>query len=189
MSTHKNKDSIIDKQGYRLNIGIIVINDDNKVLWAQRCNQQAWQFPQGGVQDNESLEEAMYRELHEELGLTADDVEILDSTPSLLKYRLPSKLIRKDQKPLCIGQKQKWYLLKIVSPDSHVNLSLYPKPEFDQWQWVPYWYPLRYVISFKREVYRKALKHFSKLLFENCSHHQKQKSENFVVNIKSDKKY
>lgn len=189
MSTDQSKNSIIDKQGYRLNVGIIVINKNNELLWAQRCNQQAWQFPQGGVQEDESLDEAMYRELYEELGLKEEDVKILDSTPSLLRYRLPSKLIRQEQKPLCIGQKQKWYLLELISPDHHVNLSVFPKPEFQKWQWVPYWYPLRYVISFKREVYRKALKYFAKHLFPEHPSGQKQKIESFVVNIKNDKKH
>ena len=190
MNDNTSQESIIDKQGYRLNIGIIVMNEQNQLLWAQRHNQYAWQFPQGGVQGNETLVEAMYRELYEELGLKKEDVKICDSTPTLLKYRLPAKLIRQEQKPLCIGQKQKWYLLKLVSPDEHVNLSISEKPEFDSWSWVPYWYPLRYVISFKREVYRKALKYFAKNLFDLGHANQKMsKVENFTVNIKSDKKH
>ena len=157
--------NIIDQQGYRLNIGIIVINQNNQVLWAQRYNQRAWQFPQGGVQKGEKLIQALYRELHEELGLQPEDVIIEDSTPGFLSYKLPARLIRHDNHPLCIGQKQKWFLLRLISDDSAIKLDSSVKPEFQGWSWVPYWYPLRYVVSFKRDVYRKALKHFSLALF------------------------
>ena len=190
-STESKKSSgqnVIDKQGFRLNVGIIVINDKNQLLWAQRYNQQAWQFPQGGVQDNESLQDALYRELYEELGLKPENVEICDSTPTLLKYRLPPKLIRHEQKPLCIGQKQKWYLLKLISSDDTVNLGTSNKPEFDKWTWVSYWYPLRHVISFKREVYRKALLYFAQKLFPKCSHLSYPRAEHFTFWIRPDKK-
>lgn len=159
--------NVIDPQGYRLNIGIIVINQDNKVLWAKRKGQNAWQFPQGGVQQGERLTQALYRELFEELGLKSEDVAIEQVTEGFLKYRLPPGLIRQDARPLCIGQKQKWYLLRMKASDSAVNLEQAAKPEFEQWMWVPYWYPLRYVISFKKDVYRKALLYFAKELFGN----------------------
>lgn len=158
--------NIIDSQGYRLNIGIIIINQDNKLLWAQRSRQNAWQFPQGGVQQGEKLYQALYRELKEELGLEPSDVKIEASTPGFLRYRLPAGLIRYDNHPLCIGQKQKWYLLRLINPDNHINLGLSDKPEFEHWMWVPYWYPLKYVISFKKDVYRKALNHFATIIFQ-----------------------
>lgn len=191
MSAEKEvKKNVIDKQGFRLNIGIIVVNERYQVLWAQRRHQHSWQFPQGGVSDGESLEEAMYRELYEELGLKREDVKILHSTPTLLKYRLPPKLVRYDRHPLCLGQKQKWYLLQLLSDDSAINLSCSEKPEFDNWIWAPFWYPLRYVISFKREVYRKALKYFAEQLFvDKIPAHLKPRHENFMVSIRSDKKY
>ena len=158
--------NIIDSQGYRLNIGIILMNQDNELLWAQRSRQNAWQFPQGGVQQGEKLYQALYRELKEELGLEPSDVKIEASTPGFLRYRLPAGLIRYDNHPLCIGQKQKWYLLRLINPDDHINLALSDKPEFENWMWVPYWYPLKYVISFKKDVYRKALNHFATIIFE-----------------------
>jgi putative (di)nucleoside polyphosphate hydrolase len=159
--------NIIDSQGYRLNIGIIVINQDNKLLLAQRSGQNAWQFPQGGVQQGEKLYQALYRELKEELGLDPADVKIEASTPGFLRYRLPAGLIRHDNYPLCIGQKQKWYLLRMLNVDERVDLSSTEKPEFESWMWVPYWYPLKYVISFKKDVYRKALNYFAHTLFES----------------------
>lgn len=134
-------------------------NNHGQVLWARRVGgRDAWQFPQGGMNKGESPEQALFRELEEEVGLTADDVEILGRTRGWLRYRLPKQFIRAGQKPLCIGQKQKWFLLRILSDDDAVRLNLNKKPEFDHWQWVSYWYPLNEVVSFKREVYRKAMK-------------------------------
>lgn len=148
---------MIDKDGYRPNIGIIVANEKGMVLWAKRIGQNAWQFPQGGIQREESLETALYRELYEELGLKPEDVTIVACTKRWLRYRLPKYLQRQHFKPLCIGQKQKWFLLKLVSEDAAVHLSRSEDPEFDDWRWVSYWYPLQQVIHFKRQVYRRAL--------------------------------
>jgi putative (di)nucleoside polyphosphate hydrolase len=150
---------VIDADGFRANVGIVLANDRGQVLWARRVGgRDAWQFPQGGIDSGESPEQALYRELHEEVGLSRDAVEVLGSTRGWLRYRLPRRFIRKGQKPLCIGQKQKWFLLRMLKDDAAVQLDHSGKPEFDHWQWVSYWYPLDQVISFKREVYRKAMK-------------------------------
>ena len=150
---------MIDSDGFRANVGIVLANDRGQVLWARRVGgRDAWQFPQGGINANESPEQALYRELHEEVGLSPQAVEILGTTRGWLRYRLPKRFIRKGQDPVCIGQKQKWYLLRMLADDDEVKLDLNHKPEFDDWQWVSYWYPLNQVISFKREVYRKAMK-------------------------------
>lgn len=155
---------MIDADGFRPNVGLIIFNDAGKVLWAKRVGQDAWQFPQGGVQRNESPEQAAMRELHEEVGLYPEDVEIIACTEDWLPYRLPSHLIRQNSHPVCIGQKQKWFLLKLLSSAREIKLDHAEKPEFDGWQWVSYWYPLNQVISFKRDVYRKALKELIKPL-------------------------
>jgi putative (di)nucleoside polyphosphate hydrolase len=137
----------------------MLANDQGQLLWARRVGgHEAWQFPQGGISAGESPEQALYRELHEEVGLSPDAVELLGATKGWLRYRLPRRFIREGQKPLCIGQKQKWFLLRLLETDAAVQLHLNEKPEFDHWQWVSYWYPLNQVISFKREVYRKAMK-------------------------------
>lgn len=150
---------VIDSDGFRPNVGIVLANDRGQVLWARRVGgQNAWQFPQGGINDGESPKQALYRELQEEVGLEQDAVEVLGSTRGWLRYRLPRRFIRKGQNPVCIGQKQKWFLLRMKAEDSAVRLDLNGKPEFDHWQWVSYWYPLNQVISFKREVYRRAMK-------------------------------
>lgn len=150
---------MIDADGFRPNVGIILADKYGRLLWARRLGgQDAWQFPQGGIQCNEAPEDALYRELYEEIGLKDKDVELLSVTRGWLRYRLPKKLIRNDKTPVCIGQKQKWFLLQLRSFDSVIDLTAGGSPEFDEWQWVPYWYPLSKVVSFKREVYRKALK-------------------------------
>ena len=150
---------MIDSDGFRPNVGIMLANDQGQLLWARRVGgHDAWQFPQGGISAGESPEQALYRELHEEVGLSRDAVEVLGSTKGWLRYRLPRRFIREGQKPVCIGQKQKWFLLRLLETDAAVQLHLNDKPEFDHWQWVSYWYPLNQVISFKREVYRRAMK-------------------------------
>lgn len=149
---------MIDSDGFRPNVGIILANHLGQVLWARRIRQDAWQFPQGGINDGETPEQAMYRELYEEVGLQPDDVDILACTRGWLRYRLPRRLIRRDQQPLCVGQKQKWFLLRLLSRDESIRVDLSPSPEFDAWRWVSYWYPLGQVVSFKREVYRRALR-------------------------------
>jgi putative (di)nucleoside polyphosphate hydrolase len=149
---------VIDGEGFRANVGIIVANGRGELLWARRVGQDAWQFPQGGINRGESPEQALYRELEEEIGLQEHDVELLGCTRGWLRYRLPQRLLRKDSKPLCIGQKQKWFLLKMLSDNDQVSVDNGHKPEFDYWRWVSYWYPLAQVVPFKKEVYRRALK-------------------------------
>lgn len=149
---------VIDSDGFRPNVGIIVANDQGQVLWARRYGHDAWQFPQGGIADGETPEQAMYRELWEEVGLHPEDVQILGQTRGWLRYRLPRRFIRNDKPPRCIGQKQRWFLLRLLGDDSRVRLDCQKPAEFDHWRWVSYWYPLNQVVSFKREVYRKALK-------------------------------
>lgn len=173
---------MIDSSGYRSNIGIIIANRNNEVFWAKRINQDAWQFPQGGLNENEDLDECLFRELWEECGLKEHDVDILGCTKNWLRYKLPKKLVR-DTKPLCIGQKQKWYLLQIKSEEINFKLDCSEKPEFDDWQWVSYWYPLKQVISFKKDVYRKALRELSPILFGMSPRGGRTKPLNHILDI------
>jgi len=149
---------MIDHDGFRPNVGIILLGDNGKVFWARRIRDDGWQFPQGGINSDETPEEAMFRELHEEVGLTPDQVSILGVTPGWLRYRLPKKLQRTHSKPLCIGQKQVWYLLRLLGDEKDVNLRATDHPEFGHWRWVSYWYPINHVVPFKRNVYQQALK-------------------------------
>jgi len=150
---------MIDENGYRANVGIIISNEQGQVLWARRIGgANAWQFPQGGIDQGETPEQGMYRELYEEVGLQPEQVRIVASTSGWLNYDLPKQFVREHQSPLCIGQKQKWYLLQLVDADSTISLTSTDTVEFDHWEWVSYWYPLDQVIDFKRNVYRRALK-------------------------------
>jgi putative (di)nucleoside polyphosphate hydrolase len=148
---------VIDADGFRPNVGIILANAAGQVLWARRTGHEAWQFPQGGISGQEAPEEAMYRELWEEVGLEPSDVRIVACTRQWLRYRLPRRFIRHNNNPVCVGQKQKWFLLQMLSHDERVVLTHMTPPEFDGWQWVSYWYPLHQVVDFKRDVYRQAL--------------------------------
>ena len=148
---------MIDSNGFRPNVGIIICNKLGQLLWAKRIKQDAWQFPQGGIKEAETTEEALFRELSEEVGLCKDDVRILSQTSEWLKYRLPKPYIRQKKGRTCIGQKQKWFLLGLQTEEGRVDLENTLQPEFDDWCWVNYWYPVNQVVDFKRSVYRKAL--------------------------------
>jgi putative (di)nucleoside polyphosphate hydrolase len=152
---------VIDADGFRPNVGIVITNGKGQVFWARRLGQHSWQYPQGGVDAGESVEQTMFRELREEVGLLPEQVEILASTKHWLRYKLPKRLIRHDSTPVCIGQKQKWFLLKLKCDESKIDFKHTEHPEFDDWRWVSYWYPVRQVVSFKREVYRKVMKEFA----------------------------
>ena len=156
---------MIDSEGYRPNVGIVLTNHEGRVFWARRIGQDSWQFPQGGIKEDETPEEALFRELYEEVGLRADAVRILALTKGWLRYRLPRKMVRHDSHPVCVGQKQKWYLLRLLADDTGISICQSDSPEFDGWQWVSYWYPLGQVVAFKREVYRRAMKEFAPLVF------------------------
>jgi putative (di)nucleoside polyphosphate hydrolase len=159
---------VLDKEGYRPNVGIILANQRNEVFWGKRVSQHAWQFPQGGIKPGETPLQAMYRELEEEIGLLRAHVRILGRTREWLRYEVPERWARrqrelKDANPggrqgaAYRGQKQIWYLLRMVGRDCDVKLRASGHPEFDAWRWHEYWVPLETVIDFKREVYRQAL--------------------------------
>lgn len=155
---------MIDDDGFRHGVGIIIVNAKRQVFLAKRVGKLAWQFPQGGIQENETPEQAMFRELKEEVGLNCEDVKILSVTRRWLRYRLPKRLVRRHSTPICIGQKQKWFLLQLVTHESNVNLAATESPEFDSWAWVSYWYPLTQVVSFKRRVYSLVMKEFARIV-------------------------
>jgi len=156
---------VIDAQGFRANVGIVLIRDGGDVFLGGRSDGRGWQFPQGGVRQQESAEEALYRELREEVGLEPGDVEMLASTRSWLRYRLPRRYVRRRSRPVCIGQKQRWFLLRMLGGEERLRFDLTPQPEFDSWRWVDYWSPVREVIYFKRNVYARALDELGRIAF------------------------
>ena len=147
----------IDAEGFRANVGIILANAGNKLMLGGRVGARGWQFPQGGMVEGELPLDAMYRELREEVGLEPQDVEVLGVTRDWLRYRLPDKFIRRHSEPLCIGQKQRWFMLRLVGTEDRLRFDCADKPEFERVRWVQFWRPVNEVIYFKRRVYAQAL--------------------------------
>lgn len=160
---------MLDREGYRPNVGIVLLNSRNEVFWGKRVGQHSWQFPQGGIQHGESPEQAMYRELQEEVGLLPEHVQIIGRTRDWLRYDVPEEYLRRQHatrvhRAAYRGQKQIWFLLRLVGLDSDIQLRASEHPEFDAWRWVPFWIQLDAVIGFKREVYQLALSELARYL-------------------------
>ena len=168
---------MIDKDGYRANVGIILCNSQNQVFWGKRIRQHSWQFPQGGIQPGESPEQAMYRELMEEVGLEPRHVRILGRTRNWLRYDVPRQWIKRDSRGNYRGQKQIWFLLRLVGKDTDVSLRASEHPEFDAWRWNEYWVTTELVVDFKRDVYRAALSELQPFLErDGTSRHSAERS-------------
>ncbi|MYM40315.1 RNA pyrophosphohydrolase [Duganella qianjiadongensis] len=155
---------MLDREGFRPNVGIILLNAQNEVWWGKRVREHSWQFPQGGIKYGETPEQAMYRELEEEIGLRAEHVKIVGRTRDWLRYEVPDHFIKREIRGHYRGQKQIWFLLRMCARDNDVNLRLTDHPEFDAWRWHDYWVPLDVVIEFKRDVYQRALQELSRFL-------------------------
>jgi len=155
---------MLDRDGFRPNVGIILLNQKNQVFWGKRIRTHSWQFPQGGIDRGETPEQALFRELQEEVGLLPEQVRIVARTRDWLRYEVPDRYIRKDARGHYKGQKQIWFLLQLVVPDYALNLRASTHPEFDAWRWNEYWVPLETVVEFKRGVYEMALTELSRYL-------------------------
>ena len=164
MRPRRGPAAMIDERGYRPNVGIVLCNGHGQVFWARRCGRDGWQFPQGGIRAHESPEQAMFRELQEEVGLQSQHVEVLGCTRDWLHYDIPGEYLRRSG-PFR-GQKQMWFLLRLVGRDQDVRLDASDKPEFDAWRWIDYWGALEQIIAFKRDVYQQALAELEPLLRE-----------------------
>jgi putative (di)nucleoside polyphosphate hydrolase len=158
---------MIDNEGYRANVGIVITNDKHQVLLAKRYKQNSWQLPQGGIDQGESDVEALLRELNEEVGLEPHHVDVIAKTPKWLRYDLPDYHVRRSQKPICVGQKQVWFLLRLTASEDKIKLDTHSDIEFDEWAWVDYWNPIEKVIDFKKPIYEDMLKALAPVLFDN----------------------
>ena len=167
---------MLDRDGYRPNVGIVICNARNEVFWGKRIKEHSWQFPQGGIKHGETPEQAMYRELEEEVGLKAHHVKILGRTRNWLRYEVPSQWIRREWRGSYRGQKQIWFLLRLVARDSDVSLRASNHPEFDAWRWHEYWGPLDTVIEFKRDVYAQALNELARYLNRDANQGKKDRA-------------
>jgi putative (di)nucleoside polyphosphate hydrolase len=155
---------MLDRDGFRPNVGIILLNQRSQVFWGKRIRTHSWQFPQGGIDRGENPEQAMFRELHEEVGLFPQHVQVLARTRDWLRYEVPDRFIRRDARGHYKGQKQIWFLLQLVGHDWDLNLRATDHPEFDAWRWNDYWVPLDVVVEFKRGVYEMALTELSRFV-------------------------
>ncbi|HOM12215.1 MAG TPA: RNA pyrophosphohydrolase [Rubrivivax sp.] len=163
---------MLDREGFRPNVGVVLLNSRNQVFWGKRLRTHSWQFPQGGIKHGETPEQAMFRELHEEVGLHPQHVQIIARTRDWLRYEVPDHYIRKESRGHYKGQKQIWFLLRLIGRDSDMNLRATDHPEFDAWRWNDYWVPLDVVIEFKRNVYEMALTELSRFL-PRLHHHNR----------------
>jgi putative (di)nucleoside polyphosphate hydrolase len=163
---------MLDREGFRPNVGIVLLNHRNQVFWGKRIRTHSWQFPQGGINYGETPEQAMYRELHEEVGLNPEHVRIVARTRDWLRYEVPQNFIRRDARGHYRGQKQIWFLLQLIGRDCDMNLRATDHPEFDAWRWNEYWIPLDVVIEFKRDVYQMALTELARFLPRNAQHNR-----------------
>ncbi|NCS65748.1 MAG: RNA pyrophosphohydrolase [Hydrogenophilales bacterium CG03_land_8_20_14_0_80_62_28] len=165
---------MIDKDGYRSNVGIVLCNARNEVFWGKRVRQNSWQFPQGGIKYGETPELAMFRELNEEVGLLPEHVRILGRTRQWLRYDVPREWVRREWRSHYRGQKQIWFLLRLTGRECDVCLRATNHPEFDAWRWNGYWNPVDAVVNFKQEVYRKALEELRQFLQGDSRVHHSQ---------------
>jgi 8-oxo-dGTP pyrophosphatase MutT (NUDIX family) len=115
--------AMLDRDGYRPNVAIVVVNAKNQVFWGKRVREHSWQFPQGGINPGETPERAMYRELHEEVGLEPKHIRILGRTRDWLRYEVPHHWVKREWRGSYRGQKQIWYLLRLVGRDTDVSLA------------------------------------------------------------------
>ena len=148
---------MINEPGYRLNVGIIVINDNGKLLLCKRKKIDSWQFPQGGIDFGESPLKAAKRELYEEVGIEENKIKLIKESDNWYKYDLPKKYKRNSFLWESFkGQKQKWFLFKLIE-ETNIDLNNENNPEFDEFDWVDFWEPLDEIVEFKREIYEKVL--------------------------------
>ncbi len=152
----------IEKLPYRPCVGILLANAEGRVFVGQRRDSEfdAWQMPQGGIDDGEAPQEAALRELWEETGVTADLVQIEAESGQWLPYELPHDLVPKLWKGRYRGQKQKWFLMRFLGRDSQINIAT-AQPEFSKWRWLDAAALVENIVPFKRDVYAAVMAEFS----------------------------
>ena len=152
---------------YRKSVGLVLVNRENLLFWGRRFpqQQQNWQFPQGGIERGERAEAALYRELREETGLQASDVELLGQSRGWHSYQIPPEMRDKSKFPSSmIGQRQRWFLLRLTSDDNQIDLNVSEAPEFSDWRWIHAGEAVKEIVYFKRALYRNVIEEFSSVV-------------------------
>ena len=147
----------------RNGVGIVLLNNNNKIFVAKRIDnpKNFWQMPQGGVDKNENLLKAAYRELKEETSIVS--VKPIKEIESDLTYILPDHLIGIIWKGKYKGQKQKWFIMKFIGEDSEINIKT-KHPEFLDWKWIDLEDLTKIAVNFKLKVYQKVQSEVKKIL-------------------------
>ncbi|UXU76000.1 MULTISPECIES: RNA pyrophosphohydrolase [unclassified Paracoccus (in: a-proteobacteria)] len=150
---------------YRPCAGVVLINPQGLIFAGQRIDNPgpAWQMPQGGIDQGETPRQAALRELVEETGVSPELVQVLAESPDWITYDLPPELLGKVWKGRYGGQKQKWFAMRFLGPDSAVRIQT-AHPEFDRWRWMPAAELIDSIVPFKRQVYARVLADFAEFL-------------------------
>tara|TARA_Y100000746_G_scaffold218820_1_gene215712 strand:+ start:335 stop:844 length:510 start_codon:yes stop_codon:yes gene_type:complete len=148
---------------YRRGVGVVLFNKDGLVFAGRRrgIHSEAWQMPQGGIDEGETPEQAVMRELKEETG--TDNARIISKTLDWLSYDLPENLIKVTWDGQFRGQIQKWFALRFMGSDKEINISAHEQPEFIEWQWLEISDLLEYIVPFKRQLYKDIIFEFKEL--------------------------
>jgi len=151
-------------QEYRRCVGMMILNNKNKILVGRRIDHPSgyWQMPQGGIDLNENPEEAVWREMMEEIG--TNNAKLIQISDHWLNYDIPKDTLEKlPWGKTYVGQTQKWFVFRFTGQDSDINVST-DNPEFSEWKWSKYESLVKNIVPFKREIYKRIINEFKNIL-------------------------
>ena len=150
-------------ENYRRCVGMMIVNDKNEILVGKRLDHPSghWQMPQGGIDENENPEKAVWREMLEEIG--TNNATMIKESNQWINYKIPTEtLATLPWGDLYVGQTQKWFAFRFNGNDNEINVGT-DNPEFSEWKWTHHNLLVENIVPFKRNTYEKILKEFSYL--------------------------